>query len=174
MKFAVTYLCFALAFVLGIAFVLAANTEPYPLPVGYPQARAQTCEVVTVLTGSVMTGSPSFGIDQKAGRGERPLVDLVVEFTDADSSITQLDTTCTVSTDGNVTDVKPQSPAVSAGVATLTDGLTFQRAAPGTANLLIPFDIRSMPDFECTFTVGAGSADATIDVISVDVRMCTR
>lgn len=154
-------------------WLMAANTTPYPMPNGV-RGPKQLCSQDNVLSASAMTGSPSFGIDQDGDYGERPKVTLFVSLTDADTSITRLDVTCTTSDDGNTTDYVPQIPKVDSGVATLSDGLIFRKSSPGTKNMAIGFDLENDPDFECTLTVGAGSATAVIDVVTVEVRMCAR
>lgn len=158
--------------VIAVGYVaLAANTQPNP-PSTSSIGAGQNCSLnEDVLSGVTMESSRSFGIDQKNDKPTRPLVDLIVQLTDANTSITRFDTTCTVSHDGNTTDITPQSISVDAGTATQNDSLIFQKASPGTKNFLVSFNLRSMPDFECTFSVGAGSG-AAADLLSVDVRMC--
>ena len=164
----------AMAAVIGVGYAaLAANTTPNP-PSSSMIAGGQNCSLNTaVLSAAQMDASKSFGIDQKNDKPTRPLVDLIVKLTDANTSITRFDTTCTVSHDANTTDITPQSVSVTDGTATQNDSLVFQKASPGTKNFLVSFDLLSMPDFECTFSVGAGSG-AAADVITVDVRMCAR
>lgn len=154
-------------------FAYAANTPAYP-PSPNQIANAQNCVLMEgVVSAQGMDSSQSFGITQDNTKPTRPLVDVIIKLTDANTSITRLDTTCTVSHDNNTTDITPQSVSVSGGVATQSDSLKFQRASPGTKNILASFDLVTMPDFECTLSVGGGSG-ASVDLVTVDVRLCSR
>jgi hypothetical protein len=149
----------------------AANTVP-KAPSKSSIADGQNCSLsVAVLSGVTMESSRSFGINQDNNKPTRPLVDLIIKLTDANTSITRFDVTCTVSHDANTTDITPQTVTVESGVATQNDALIFQKASPGTKNWLVSFHLGAMPDFECTLAVGTGSG-AAADVVTVDVRMC--
>lgn len=155
------------------SIVYAANTTPSP-PSSSMIANGQNCSLNTaVLSAVTMEASRSFGINQENDKPTRPQVSLIVKLTDANTSITRFDTTCTGSVDGNTTDVTLQTVVVSQGVATQWDAAKFQKASPGTKTWDVSFDLGNYPDFECTFAVGAG-AGAAADLLTVDVRMCAR
>lgn len=156
-----------LAVFVGVGYALAV-TPPSP----GTTSPGQNCSLNTaVVNGLGMDASRSFSMDQTNSKPTRPMVDVIIKLTDANTSITRFDTTCTVSHDGNTTDIVPQTSTVASGVATQYDSLKFQKASPGTKNWVVSFNLRSMPDFECTFSVGTGSG-ASADLLTVDVRMC--
>ena len=127
---------------------------------------------------AAMTGSPSFEVElQNGADNEHAGYDNLTVFatlTDADTSITQLDITCTVSVDNNTTDATPQvCDDVSDGVCTLTGTGVWQKASPGSITFPYRMGISGFPDIECTFTVGAGSATASVDTMEGTYRLCT-
>jgi hypothetical protein len=98
---------------------------------------------------------------------------LYVELTDGDTSITQLNVSCTVSTNGNTSDFTPQKCSTSStdGSCTLIPVTGWIKASPGTSKFPIPFNMRGAPDFECPFSVGAGAGGAG-DILRVTARLC--
>lgn len=163
----------AMTVLLIAAWVFAANTAA-PSPSPSKLADSQSCVLLTeVVDAQGMDSTQSFGITQDNTKPTRPLVDLIIKLTDANTSITRFDTTCTVSHDDNTTDITSQSATEATGVTTQNDNLIFRKASPGSKNWLVSFDLHTMPDFECSLAVGAGSG-AAADLVTVDVRLCSR
>lgn len=130
--------------------------------------------VVPVVDAVAMTASPSFTYNLDNTQGGYDIAVLWIALTDANTSITRFDTTCTVSRNGNTTDYVPQvCDDTSDGICTQTDGNVFQKASPGTKLWPIRLDVGGYPDIECAFTVGAGAATAVSDVLTVYLRLCT-
>lgn len=126
-----------------------------------------------LIDAAVMTSSPSFSINRPNLDGGFDLFMLLIKLTDADTSITRFDLTCTASDDGNTTDYFIQDCTVAAGVATCVDAGVWRKASPGSKNWSYRLDVSGWPDIECTATVGTGAATATIDKLSVTGRFCT-
>ncbi len=157
--------------VLLIAFFLLLGVEP---ALAEPW---KTCRNLgTVVDALAMTSTRSFDsaafLNLNEGWGFDHVV-LVIQLVDANASITRFDTTCTVSLDGNVTDLTPQIETVAAGVATQTDAGIWQKASPGSKNWPIRFNGGGYPAFQCSFAVGAG-AGASGDLLTVKARVCTK
>ncbi len=174
LKQATLAVIFIAALAVGVVNAFAANTIPLPdlNPSILPPGRICT-QYTVVAAGTRIDTSPSFGIDQKATVPERPLVTLLVANVDANSSVTTWQAACTVSTDANSTDYKMTSTQTVDGTTTIKKAGTFQIASPGSDNFVIEFDLKDMPDFECTITAAAGAA-AAIDTLKVEARLCTR
>lgn len=101
------------------------------------------------------------------------IVVLTIQLTDANASITRFDTTCTVSRDGNVTDLTPQVETVVAGVATQVDAGVWQKASPGSKNWMTRFRVAGAHDFQCSFAVGSGTG-AAADLLTVKADVCAQ
>jgi hypothetical protein len=128
--------------------------------------------VTPLLDAVTMESSRAFTFDLTSVASGYDLAVLWVSLTDANSSITRFDTTCTVSRNSNTTDYTPQvCDDTSDGVCTQTSGNVFQKATPGSANWPIRLDVAGYPDLECTFAVGAG-AGAAADLLTVYLRLC--
>lgn len=125
-----------------------------------------------VISAQTMESSRSFSYDGQNTSGGYDLLIIWIELTDANTSITTFRTTCTVSRNGNTTDYTPQVDAVAAGVSTQTDAGIWDKASPGSKNWPIRLGLSGYPDFECTFSVQAGSG-AAADLITVYARLCT-
>lgn len=130
----------------------------------------------TVISAQTMASSRSFTYDWPNTFGGYDTLALYITLLDADVSITRFDITCTVSDDGNVTDYAPQECTVASGVATCVDAGVWQKASPATAADTVYWsnrlDLVGFPDFQCAFSVGAGSGTAA-DVLTVKARLCT-
>lgn len=153
----------------ALLFVLA-------LTVGQSIGPKQLCiytDSSPLIDAAVMSGSPSFSINRPNLSGGFNILRLFLRLTDADSSITRFDWTCTVSDDGNATDYTPQECTVAAGVATCVNAGVWQKATPGTANWSYRVDTSGWPDMQCTASVGAGAATAVVDVLTVTGMYCT-
>lgn len=99
---------------------------------------------------------------------------LYIEWTDANTSVTDFDINCTVSDDGNVTDFTPQVCDDTAdGTCSLTDAGSWDKASPGTANWPINLNMFGYKDFACAFSVGSGST-AAADSLTVHGKLCTK
>lgn len=129
-------------------------------------------QATSLISANQMTTSRSFSLNRDNAYGYEVLT-LFVELTDANTSITRFDATCTVSTDGNTTDYTPQECTSSSGTYTCVDTGVWQKASPGTKNWPIRIDVTGFPDVECTFSVGAGSG-ASADLLTVKGRLCTK
>lgn len=126
---------------------------------------------VLLIDGLDMTTSRTFSYDGPNSSGGYDLVVLFLSLTDANASITTFRTECTVSANGNTTDYVPQSETISSGVATQVDAGVWHKASPGTKNWPVRIDMAGYPDFECTFSVQAGSG-AGIDLLTMRGRAC--
>ncbi len=134
--------------------------------------RFQCQDLGNLITAQAMSSSRSFSLDRVNTAGGMGLLTLWVQLTDANTSITRFDGTCTVSDDGNVTDYTPQD-CTSGATCTSTDAGVWQKASPGTKKWPWRLDVNGFPDIECTFSVGTGAATAVSDVITVKGRLCT-
>jgi hypothetical protein len=130
-----------------------------------------TCMDLGVLVdGLAMSSSRSFAVNTRSASGYGVLT-LFTSLTDANTSITRLDLTCTGSDDSNTTDYEFEDCTVSAGVATCVDGGVWQKASPGSTKFARRVDVNGVPDLECTYSVGTGSGGAP-DLLSVRGRLC--
>ncbi len=118
----------------------------------------------TLISAQDLSASRSFSVNNNVlGMG---IMLLLVDLTDANSSVTNLTMTCTVSDNDNVSDFKMQTCSLAAGVCTSND-TTWSKSNPGgsTGDLVWRVDILSIPgDTECTFTDTGGDGSDTITV----------
>jgi hypothetical protein len=153
---------FAVALALCAAPAYAQNVGP----------KNQCVELGTLVDGLDMQSSRSFSVNRDNFAGGFDLLTVWVQLTDANSSITRFDVTCTVSDDGNSTDYEPQECTSASGTYTCVDSGVWQKASPGTSKFPLRLDVSGFPDFECTFSVGTG-AGAAADLLTVKGRLCT-
>jgi hypothetical protein len=148
--------------------VLAVVLSSYPVPNECIDLPASS-----LINGDTLASSRSFSIDRPNEKGGYSVLALSVALVNSGSTVTRLDTTCTVSLDGNVTDLIPQSWSEAAGVFTGTGSGIFRVPISGTSYAYpIRLNLNAFPDFECTFSVGAGSGDSS-DLLTVQARLCT-
>lgn len=102
------------------------------------------------------------------------LLTLWTDLTDANTSITQFDITCTVDQAKGADDFTPQVCGSGSTVATCVQVDTgfWQKASPGTKKWPTRIDVFGYPDVECVLDVGAGTG-ASADAIVVDYTLCT-
>ncbi len=131
-----------------------------------------TTQSTNLIAAQGMDASRSLSINRDNATGGYDLLTLWVNLTDANTSITRFDVTCTVSHDGNSTDYTPQECTSASGTYTCVGTGIWQKASPGTSKFPLRLDVSGFPDIECTFSVGAG-AGASIDLLTVKGRLCT-
>lgn len=124
-----------------------------------------------VINGLALTSSRSFSLDRENNSGAYSLMTVWVTLVDANTSITRLDVTCTGSLNGNSSDSTPKTCVDSSGTITCSSTGVWPFSSPGSASWHWPIDIAGVPDVECTFAVGAGSAAAG-DLLTVRRRLC--
>jgi hypothetical protein len=159
-----TLLAAALALLVPTLAAAAGTDAPYI-------DRCADIPASDLISAQTMESSRSFSYNRTNAQGFDTLT-LWVQLTDADTSITRFDVTCTVSDDGNSTDYEPQECTSASGTYTCVDSGVWQKASPGTSKFPIRLDVSGFPDFECTFSVGAG-AGAAADLLTVKGRLCT-
>lgn len=135
-------------------------TKPYCVDIG------------TLISAQTMESSRSFSMDRVNGITGFTKLALQISLTDANTSITRFDVTCTESSDGNSEDYTPQECTVASGVCTASDSGVWQKASPGTKKWTYGVNLK-LPDMECTFSVGAG-AGAAADLLTVKGRLCSQ
>jgi hypothetical protein len=94
-------------------------------------------------------------------------------FVDADSSITRLDWVCVSAID----DSTPTGASATYGMKTISVSagtITYSSAAPqmavaGTENFILNMDL-NYRWLQCSFSVGAGTATATVDTMALAIR----
>lgn len=151
---------------LAVLFAVLVST-PAMANVGPRQA----CRDMGVqVDGIAVDQSPSFSYNGD-NAGNWGLAVILIQLTDADQSISAFNLTCTGSDDGNTTNYKLQSIEVATGIGTSTD-YSVTKDPNGTSNWGWRFDIEGYPDIKCTVT-DTGAA-ATIDVVTIKLRMCTK
>lgn len=128
------------------------------------------CGDLGTLLNNTMASSRTLSIDTPNAQGGYGVLNLEIALTDANTSITRIDMTCTVSDDGNSTDYTAQDCTAGA-TCTSTDSGIWQKASPGTKNWAWRVDMNGFPDIECVFSVGTG-AGAAADTIVVKGRLC--
>jgi hypothetical protein len=155
-----------------LTYLLVAGLALLPTTAQAAVGETRICiQKLAVIDAAGMDASRSFSLDQNNWFGGYDVMVLMVDLTDANSSITQLDIDCTGSIDGNTKDYEPQECSVAAGVCTAND-TQIQKATPATSTDGYRLDISGYPDWECTFSVGGGSG-ASADLLTVDIRLCT-
>lgn len=98
-----------------------------------------------------------------------------VAMTDANASITRLDITCTDSNNGSTSDYVPQvCDDTSDGICVQTDAGVWRKTVTGTKLYSTRMDIEGVPSTECTVSVGAGSATASVDLLTVGYTLCVK
>ena len=123
-----------------------------------------------VINALGMDSSRAFEWEGTNSAGGWNVATLWIELTDANSSITRFDATCTVSHDNNTSDYTPQDCTAGATCTSSGSGV-WQKATPGTAKWPWRVDITGFYDFECTFSVGTGSG-AAADTLTVYRQLC--
>lgn len=158
---------------LGMPTVALAQS-PGPLD----QCKDLDTTAAPAIAGLALTSSRAFTytqVNDTAPRGYYKTMEVWYTLVDADSSITRLDLTCTGSRDNNTTDGVPQDcTSVASGVATCVSGGVWRTATPASSTRHLTIDISKVPDVECTFAVGTGSATAVDDIITVWRRVCVQ
>jgi hypothetical protein len=156
-----------------IGYILAAAVVLTALPTSAQQVvttKPYCVDIGTLVNAQTMESSRSFSMDRTNGITGFTRLALLIELTDANTSITRFDVTCTESVDGNTTDYEPQECTVASGTATCVDSGVWQKASPGTAKWTYGVNLK-LPDLECTFSVGTG-AGAAADLLTVKGRLC--
>src|SRR3990167_2845643 len=142
------------------------------------QNSPQVCTPWTknAINGLALTSSRSFEIERSSQTTSLGLLVVLVRFTDANSSVTQVGMTCTTSNDNNTTDHTIQACTTANGACD-SDNASWDKGdavtGPGTSNWAWRVDTEGYEDVECTFASDAGTP-AAADVISVDYRECTK
>ncbi len=132
----------------------------------------QACsDTTTVITAQTMESSRSF--EYEGSRDVYGLATIWIELTDANTSITSFVATCTTSHDNNTTDYTPQECTSTAGTYACVGTGIFTKASPSSIKWPIQLNLEGFPDFECTFSVGAG-AGAAADLLTVKQTLCTK
>lgn len=118
----------------------------------------------TLISAQDLSASRSFAINNSMlGMG---IMALLIDLTDANSSVTNLSMTCTISDNDNVSDFKMQTGSISSGTITLFDS-TWSKNNPGgsTGDIILRVDTIGIPgDTECTFSDTGGDGSDTITV----------
>jgi hypothetical protein len=133
-------------------------------------AKLRCSQITTEVAGLAMSSSRSASFDGDNRTQSYDFVIYYFDLTDANTSITRFDSTCTVSFDGNVTDYTPQDCTAGATCTSTAAGV-WQKASPGSAKWSWRLDLKGYPDHECTFSVGTGSG-AAADPLTVRRQMC--
>ena len=118
------------------------------------------------------TSSRAVTISTKDVDGGYDLAVLFVEFTDANSSVTSVTVTCTVTHDNSTANYTPQKDTAGGSGWTQTTANVWTKASPGSTNWPIRMNISGYPDFTCTFAFAGAPASA--DKITVYARLCTQ
>jgi hypothetical protein len=126
--------------------------------------RHANIQLGTLINAQDLSASRSFSINNAIlGMG---IMTLLIDLTDANSSVTNLSMTCTISDTDNVTDFKMQTGSIASGTITLFDS-TWSKNNPGgsTGDIVLRVDTIGTPgDTECTFSDTGGDGSDTITV----------
>lgn len=126
-----------------------------------------------VISAATMDATRSFSIANIPNVGAWGLMNVYVNVTDANNSITALNMTCTASRDDNTTDYSLLACETSSGTSTCYVQLfTINPAAISTPKkLLFRVDIEGLEDVECSFTTTGGAA---ADLLTVNIDFATK
>lgn len=163
-------------FWIGAVLTALLMWAPATAQAGFQGRKVCTSWQRDVIVGAGMDSSQSFDIERKPTEGGAGLIIVLVELTDANSSITQLQMAATTSDDDNATDYTVQSCTTSSGACASDDAVWNQgdgSTGPGTKNWSWRVDNEGLEDMEFTFSVASGTG-ASADLLTVHWRECVK